>query len=163
MSKTSDKFQAIADSIRAVNGTENTYTPDQMPNAINELNTGYTLSKDGTTLKLTDSKGNVQTVDIGNDTDTTYTLSLSGNKLILKPSTGDQQEIDLSSLQTRNTTYWLEVDGNILYLDGSDGTRDSVRIATELQRQVKSNSDRLGGLSFSLSESGLLHIEEVMS
>lgn len=126
--------------------------------------TTYTLTKDGTVIKLTDSKGNEQTVDIGADQNTTYTLSYTpyNNRLALIGSDGKTSDVYLYG----DTTYQMELTGTTLKLTDSNGNVQSVNVVadtTELEKKVDKNTDRFGGLSFSLTDSGLLHIEQEVS
>ena len=88
-----------------------------------DFNTTYTLSAEGTTIKLTDSDGNVQSVNLEiTDNDTKYEVVKEEDKLYLVSSDGVKVEIDLP--EDIDTKYDLKLENGKLTLieDGEDKT-----------------------------------------
>lgn len=82
----------------------------------------YTLTKDGTTIKLTGSDGTETAVT---DSDTTYGLQFTGGKLSLVEG-GSALQV---AIPDNNTTYTISKSGNTVTLTGSDGSTSSVTVS----------------------------------
>lgn len=95
-----------------------------------DLNFGktYEFSRDGNTLKATDSDGVVQNVELPIQKNTTYTLGLNGSSVTLTDNIGNVQSVDLPSLEDTNTTYTLGIDGTSITLTDNAGTKQSVSL-----------------------------------
>lgn len=108
MSRLTDAFSDIADAIRNKNGSSNTYTPEQMPSAINAIPTGGGTYQSKTVSPTTSSQ--TVTADGGYDALSSVTINAIPTTTSPRPTISVNTDTGLITASHAQTTGYISQD-----------------------------------------------------